>query len=64
MLRDRIKRFFGEDPEKIKLNYDIEFENVVSMTWYPVTRAVDVYSENRVEHSDLETVNGVYKIIC
>lgn len=64
MLGRLRERFAGEDPEKIKLNYDIEFEDVVSVTWYPATRVADVYSESHMTHADLETVKGVYKIIC
>jgi len=68
MLRDRImKALRPETPEKIKLNMDIGLMDVVSVTWYPITRNVDVHSErpSRGETwSDLETINGVYKIIC
>lgn len=61
------ERLFGEDHERIKLNMDIGFMDVVRVIWYPATRAADVHSErpSRGETwSDLETINGVYKIIC
>ena len=64
MLGRLRERFWGEDSERIKLNADIEFEDVVSVTWYPATRIADVYTESHTPHADLETVKGVYKIIC